>query len=191
MSYIKIFSNLLYLILAVTLQCLLSSFLVLDNLFISNALQYTCENIWSIHAHISICQVEQAWGVYGSDWVPLWTFHLTHGMHHTVFGRLELEWCERKTLLPGWWLEASAGAMWERNTVGLEAVASIFCRNNLSNKLESKWPSMLSGTGIIKLTAIHIHDAPRVQQSGRVNVQKPASPSMIAASAQHLCPRQS
>jgi len=25
----------------------------------------------------------------------------------TVFGRLELEleWCERKTLLPGWWLE--------------------------------------------------------------------------------------
>ena len=29
----------------------------------------------------------------------------------TTFGRLELEWCERKTLLPGWWLEASAGAM--------------------------------------------------------------------------------
>ena len=28
-----------------------------------------------------------------------------------AFGRLELEWCERKTLLPGWWLEASAGAM--------------------------------------------------------------------------------
>jgi len=25
---------------------------------------------------------------------------------NTVFGRLELEWCERKTLLPGWWLEA-------------------------------------------------------------------------------------
>jgi hypothetical protein len=25
--------------------------------------------------------------------------------------RLELEWCERKTLLPGWWLEAGAGAM--------------------------------------------------------------------------------
>jgi len=158
MSYIKIFSNLLCLILAVTLQCLLSSFLVLDNLFISNALQYTCENIWSIHAHISICQVEQAWGVYGSDWVPLWTFHLTHGMHHTA-----------------------------------DFIASIFCRNNLSNKLESKWPSMLSGTGIIKLTAIHIHDAPRVQQSGRVHVQKPASPSMVlvAAFPQHLCPRQS
>jgi len=29
----------------------------------------------------------------------------------TAFGRLELEWCERKTLLPGWWLEAGAGAM--------------------------------------------------------------------------------
>ena len=29
----------------------------------------------------------------------------------TVFGRLELEWCERKTLLPDWWLEASAGGM--------------------------------------------------------------------------------
>jgi len=29
----------------------------------------------------------------------------------TVFGRLELKWCERKTLLPGWWLEASAGVM--------------------------------------------------------------------------------
>ena len=31
----------------------------------------------------------------------------------TVFSRLELEleWCERKTLLPGWWLEASVGAM--------------------------------------------------------------------------------
>jgi len=25
--------------------------------------------------------------------------------------RLELEWCERKTLLPGWWMEASAGGM--------------------------------------------------------------------------------
>jgi len=25
--------------------------------------------------------------------------------------RLELEWCERETLLPGWWLEAGAGAM--------------------------------------------------------------------------------
>jgi len=25
--------------------------------------------------------------------------------------KLELEWCERKTLLPDWWLEASAGAM--------------------------------------------------------------------------------
>jgi len=29
----------------------------------------------------------------------------------TVFGSLELEWCERKTLLPGWWLEASAEGM--------------------------------------------------------------------------------
>jgi len=29
----------------------------------------------------------------------------------TAFGRLELEWCERKTLLPDWWLKASAGAM--------------------------------------------------------------------------------
>ena len=36
---------------------------------------------------------------------------------------LELEWCERKTLLPGWWLEASTGAMWERNIVRLEAAA--------------------------------------------------------------------
>ena len=38
----------------------------------------------------------------------------------TVLGRLELELCERKTLLPGWWLEAGAGAMWEGNTVALE-----------------------------------------------------------------------
>ena len=29
----------------------------------------------------------------------------------TAFGRLELEWCERKTLLPGWWLEAGAGVV--------------------------------------------------------------------------------
>jgi len=28
----------------------------------------------------------------------------------TAFGRLELEWCERKILLPGWWLKAGAGA---------------------------------------------------------------------------------
>ena len=28
----------------------------------------------------------------------------------TVFGRLELELCERKTLLPSWWLETGAGA---------------------------------------------------------------------------------
>ena len=28
-----------------------------------------------------------------------------------AFGRLELEWCERKILLSVWWLEASAGAM--------------------------------------------------------------------------------
>jgi len=28
-----------------------------------------------------------------------------------VFGRLELEWCERKILLPGWWLEAGAGVV--------------------------------------------------------------------------------
>ena len=27
-----------------------------------------------------------------------------------AFGRLELEWCERKILLPVWWLEAGAGA---------------------------------------------------------------------------------
>ena len=26
-----------------------------------------------------------------------------------MFGRLELEWCERKTLLPGWWLEDMRG----------------------------------------------------------------------------------
>ena len=38
--------------------------------------------------------------------------------------RLELEWCERKTLLPGWWLEAGAEGMWERFTVALEAPAS-------------------------------------------------------------------
>jgi len=29
----------------------------------------------------------------------------------TVFGRLELELCERKILLPGWWSEAGAGEM--------------------------------------------------------------------------------
>jgi len=28
----------------------------------------------------------------------------------SLFGRLELEWCERKTLLLGWWL-AGAGAV--------------------------------------------------------------------------------
>jgi len=30
-----------------------------------------------------------------------------------VFGRLELEmeWCERKILLPGWWLEVGAGVV--------------------------------------------------------------------------------
>jgi len=28
-----------------------------------------------------------------------------------VFGRLELEWCERKTLLSGWWLVAGAGVV--------------------------------------------------------------------------------
>jgi len=28
-----------------------------------------------------------------------------------VFGKLELEWYERKTLLPGWWLEAVTGMM--------------------------------------------------------------------------------
>jgi len=28
-----------------------------------------------------------------------------------VFGRLELECCERKILLTGWWLEAGAGGM--------------------------------------------------------------------------------
>ena len=32
--------------------------------------------------------------------------------------RLLLEWCERKTLLAGWWLEAAAGVVWEENTVG-------------------------------------------------------------------------
>jgi len=31
---------------------------------------------------------------------------------------LVLEWYERKILLAGWWLEAGAGAMWEKNTVG-------------------------------------------------------------------------
>ena len=31
--------------------------------------------------------------------------------------RLELELCERKTLLPGWWLDAGAGVVWEGNTV--------------------------------------------------------------------------
>jgi len=31
---------------------------------------------------------------------------------------LLLEWCERKTLLAGWWLEAAAVVVWEENTVG-------------------------------------------------------------------------
>jgi len=41
----------------------------------------------------------------------------------TAFGRswrLQLEWCERKILLPGWWLEAGAGVMREGKTVALE-----------------------------------------------------------------------
>ena len=38
----------------------------------------------------------------------------------TAFGRLELECCERKILLPGWWLEAGAGGMWETNTIALK-----------------------------------------------------------------------
>jgi len=42
----------------------------------------------------------------------------------TVFGRLELEWCKRKILLSDWWLKASAGMIWERNTWGLEADVS-------------------------------------------------------------------
>jgi hypothetical protein len=32
-------------------------------------------------------------------------------MTTTAFGRLELECCERKILLPGWWLEARTGGM--------------------------------------------------------------------------------
>jgi len=36
--------------------------------------------------------------------------------------RLLLEWCERKTLLTGWWLEIAVGVVLEKNTVGwLEA----------------------------------------------------------------------
>jgi len=35
-----------------------------------------------------------------------------------------LEWCERKILLAVWWLEAGAGAVWEENTVGLEAAGA-------------------------------------------------------------------
>ena len=38
----------------------------------------------------------------------------------TVFGRLELELCERKILLLGWWLEAEAGGIGKRFTVALE-----------------------------------------------------------------------
>ena len=34
--------------------------------------------------------------------------------------RLELELCERKILLPGWWLEAEAGGIGEGFTVVLE-----------------------------------------------------------------------
>jgi len=40
-----------------------------------------------------------------------------------VFGRLELEWCERKILLPGWWLEAGAGRIGDGFTIALEAPA--------------------------------------------------------------------
>ena len=35
-----------------------------------------------------------------------------------------LEWCERKILLAGWWLEAGTRAVWEQNTVGLEAAGA-------------------------------------------------------------------
>jgi len=52
--------------------------------------------------------------VVGEGWFPLslhsagWSWRL----HSAGWSwRLELEWCERKTLLPGWWLEAGAGAM--------------------------------------------------------------------------------
>ena len=38
--------------------------------------------------------------------------------------RLKLEWCERKILLPSWWLESGAGEIRERFTVALEAPAS-------------------------------------------------------------------
>jgi len=39
---------------------------------------------------------------------------------NTAFGRLELEWCERKILL-GWLeLELVAGVVLEENTIGLE-----------------------------------------------------------------------
>ena len=35
-----------------------------------------------------------------------------------------LEWCERKILLAGWWLEAGAGAVWEKNIIRLKATGA-------------------------------------------------------------------
>jgi len=32
-------------------------------------------------------------------------------MTYTLFAVLVLEWCERKILLAGWWLEAGAGVV--------------------------------------------------------------------------------
>ena len=60
----------------------------------------------------------------------------------TVFGRLELElelkWCEKKILLPGWRLEAGTKGG-EKNTVPLEAGVS-FIGTTLNPKLR-QWRS--------------------------------------------------
>ena len=40
-----------------------------------------------------------------------------------AFGRLELEWCERKILLSGWWPEAGVKMILRKNTVELEISA--------------------------------------------------------------------
>jgi hypothetical protein len=51
--------------------------------------------------------------------------------------RLELEWCERKILLPGWWLEDGAGVVYERNTVGMELEAGAEHGDSSHERLEA------------------------------------------------------
>ena len=59
-----------------------------------------------------------AWCCFQRQFVENVSCHREHHLQEAV--ELELQWCERKILLPDWWLEAGAGVVRERNTVELE-----------------------------------------------------------------------